>query len=201
MYSDILNDCVGIITNGYKEHVDLNNFKCILYQNKALAYLKLKSPRDCLEACEKCLELDSRNEKCIYRKGEAYIQLGDHEEAEKYFREVLKINEKNSEAAKKVKLCQDVIKQALIRERKMFQNAFKRLGNVSFLLSRSHCLSRWNHLPRLLQRAIIPVEIKNLRRRQPLSSRSMLNNPSHVRCSVLKYTPTTKMRFYSFQWL
>ena len=169
MYSDLLNDCVGIITNGYKEHLELNNFKCVLYQNKAFAFLKLKSPQECLEACEKCLELNPHNEKCIYRKGEAYLQLGDHEEAEKYYHEVLKLNSANSEAAKKVKYCQDVIKEALLRKKKMFQNAFKRLGNVSLhpvFVTHLHFLSRWNRQVKHPLKANNQVEIKNLTQRQ-----------------------------------
>lgn len=131
MYSDLLSDCLGVATSGYDQYAQLNNFKCVLYQNRAYAFLKLKSPQECLEACKEGLELNSRNEKCLYRKGEAYLLLGDHEEAAVCFKEVLAINTANIEAARKLKTCQEVISKALLQEKKMFQNAFKRLQNVS----------------------------------------------------------------------
>ncbi|VDM33958.1 unnamed protein product [Hydatigera taeniaeformis] len=130
MYSDLLSDCLGVPTNGYEQHAELNNFKCVLHQNKAYAFLKLKSPQECLEACKQGLDLNSRNEKCLYRKGEAYLLLGDHEEASNCFQEVLSINPKNVEAVQKLKLCQDTISKALQQEKKMFQNAFKRLRGM-----------------------------------------------------------------------
>ncbi|KAL5960534.1 Peptidyl-prolyl cis-tran isomerase FKBP4 [Taenia solium] len=130
MYSDLLSDCLGVATSGYDQYAELNNLKCVLHQNRAYAFLKLKSPQECLEACKQGLELNSRNEKCLFRKGEAYLLLGDHEEASICFKEVLAVNGANSEAARRLKSCQEVISKALQQEKKMFQNAFKRLQSM-----------------------------------------------------------------------
>nr|CDS22693.1 peptidyl prolyl cis trans isomerase FKBP4 [Echinococcus granulosus] len=136
MYSDLLSDCLGVATSGYDQYAELNNFKCVLHQNRACAFLKLKSPQECLEACMQGLELNSRNEKCLYRKGEAYLLLGDHEEAAACFQEVLAVNAKNLEAVQKLKSCQDVISKALQREKMMFQSAFKPTRRMGVKLQR-----------------------------------------------------------------
>ncbi|KAM7532460.1 hypothetical protein Aperf_G00000132926 [Anoplocephala perfoliata] len=129
MYSDLLDDITGIIASNFPEQHDLQRCKCVMYQNRAMAYLKMRCPAECLEECAKCLQIDPKNEKCLYRKGEAYLLLGDHEEAEKCFRAILQ-NGPNKAASDKVKFCQAVISQQLKKEREMFKTAFEQLAEA-----------------------------------------------------------------------
>nr|CDS31870.1 peptidyl prolyl cis trans isomerase FKBP4 [Hymenolepis microstoma] len=128
MYQDLLDDIPSIITTSFKENDLLLSFKCTLYQNRALAYLKLKCPDQCLKECDKAIGLFDNNEKCLYRKGEAYLLMNDHEEAQKWFEEVLKVNPSNAAAVARVKSCKAVISDQLKKESRMFLSAFKQMS-------------------------------------------------------------------------
>ncbi|KAM3175377.1 hypothetical protein ACTXT7_008645 [Hymenolepis weldensis] len=128
MYQDLLDDIPSLITTSFKENGLLLSFKSALYQNRALACLKLKRPEECLKECDNAIDVLDRNEKSLYRKGEAYLLMGDHEEAQKWFEEVLKINPGNAAAVAKVKSCKSVISDQLKKENRMFLAAFKQMS-------------------------------------------------------------------------
>ncbi|VDO07960.1 unnamed protein product [Rodentolepis nana] len=128
MYQDLLDDIPSIITSTFKENETLLSFKCTLYQNRALAYLKLKCPDQCLKECDKAIDLFDKSEKSLYRKGEAYLLMNDHEEAQKWFEEVLKVNPSNATAVARVKYCKAIISEQLKKENCMFLSAFKKMS-------------------------------------------------------------------------
>ena len=62
----------------------------------ALCHLKLGEHAECIRACDTALELDPKNEKCLFRRGQSQIAMTRYDEAIKDFQQVLKINPANS---------------------------------------------------------------------------------------------------------
>lgn len=96
--------------------------------NLALCFLKIKDHASAREACDKVLELDPDNEKALFRRGQANLDLASPELALKDFQEVVRIEPKNTAAVKQVAYCQGVIKKELAKEKKLYANMFEKFA-------------------------------------------------------------------------
>lgn len=96
--------------------------------NLALCFLKIKEPANAREACDKVLDLDPKNEKALFRRGQALLDLASPDLALKDFQEVVKIEPKNTAALKQVAYCQSVIKKELAKEKKLYANMFEKFA-------------------------------------------------------------------------
>nr|CDS22690.1 peptidyl prolyl cis trans isomerase FKBP4 [Echinococcus granulosus] len=126
MYSSI--ECLGF-HNCDRE--DYQYIRSTTYQNRALCLLKLNLPNECIRACDWALKKDPRDEKCLFRRGLAYIMKNDYNEAEKCFKKVLEVNAENVEAETKLKLCKELLSKEGTREKGIFNCAMEQLGDVS----------------------------------------------------------------------
>ncbi|TMW44742.1 hypothetical protein DOY81_010182, partial [Sarcophaga bullata] len=70
----------------------------IYYSNRALCYLKLERYDECIEDCDRAIEIDSLAVKAYYRRMMANESLGNNMDALKDCTTVLMIEPKNSEA-------------------------------------------------------------------------------------------------------
>ncbi|CAF0988898.1 unnamed protein product [Didymodactylos carnosus] len=102
--------------------------KLTSHSNIALCNLKLEQYVECINACEKALELDGQNEKCLFRRGEAYLALNDFDVAVKDFQAVLKINPSNSAAKQQIQKCQEKIKLHTAKEKRLYAKLFEKLA-------------------------------------------------------------------------
>uniref|UniRef100_A0A6N2MN14 peptidylprolyl isomerase n=1 Tax=Salix viminalis TaxID=40686 RepID=A0A6N2MN14_SALVM len=109
------------------------NTRNLLNLNVAACYLKLGECRKSIETCNKVLEANPAHAKALYRRGMAYMEVGDFEEARSDFEMMLKVD-KSSEldataALKKLKQKQqDVEKKA----RRQFKGLFdKKPGEIA----------------------------------------------------------------------
>ncbi|CAF4746970.1 unnamed protein product, partial [Rotaria magnacalcarata] len=73
----------------------------------ALCCLKLGEYAQCIRACDSALELDSKNEKCFFRRGQSYLAMLDYNEAIKDFQQVLKLNPSNTAATQHIQTCRE----------------------------------------------------------------------------------------------
>ncbi|KAM4748341.1 peptidyl-prolyl cis-trans isomerase FKBP4 [Rhinophrynus dorsalis] len=96
--------------------------------NLAACHLKLGEHRGALEHCNKALDLDPNNEKGLFRRGEAYMGVNEHELARDDFMKVLQLYPGNKAARAQLAQCQQCIRQQQQRERKIYANMFKRLA-------------------------------------------------------------------------
>nr|QBH73880.1 fk506-binding protein [Aphelinus abdominalis] len=96
--------------------------------NLALCFLKTKQPAEAKEASTKVLEIDPKNEKALFRRGQAYMDLASPEIAIKDFQEVVKINPNNTAAIKQVAICNNIIKTQLAKEKKLYANMFEKFA-------------------------------------------------------------------------
>ncbi|XP_033015728.1 peptidyl-prolyl cis-trans isomerase FKBP4 [Lacerta agilis] len=97
--------------------------------NLAMCHLKLKEYSQALENCNKALELDSSNEKGLFRRGEAELAVNDYELARADFQKVLQLYPSNKAAKAQLIICQQKIREQHEREKKMYANMFQRLAS------------------------------------------------------------------------
>jgi FK506-binding protein 4/5 len=94
----------------------------------ALCHLKLNQHAECIRACDKALELDSKNEKCLFRRGQSQMSMSSYEEAIKDFQEVLKLNPSNNLANQHIQTCQEHLKAYKQKEKQLYANIFAKMS-------------------------------------------------------------------------
>ncbi|KAK0084918.1 hypothetical protein PV325_006120 [Microctonus aethiopoides] len=100
------------------------------YLNLALFHLKTNDHLKAKGACDKALALDAKNEKALFRRGQALLALTSPEEAIKDFEAVLKIEPKNTAAIKQMAICNNMIKQNIAKEKKLYANMFEKFAQA-----------------------------------------------------------------------
>jgi len=98
------------------------------YLNLAACYLKLENYPEVIQNCEKALEIDPKNSKGLFRKGQAHLGLKDYEVAKDYFTQVLQTDETNKAAQKNIYICNENLKKQLQKEKKLYQAIFKKMA-------------------------------------------------------------------------
>jgi FK506-binding protein 4/5 len=88
--------------------------------------LKTKDYRDVIEACNKALEIDTKNEKGLFRMAQAYFGLGEFNEAIFYFNRVLEVNPDNKEAISHIALSRRKLQEYHEKEKAMYTKMFSK---------------------------------------------------------------------------
>lgn len=96
--------------------------------NLAMCHLKLQAFSAAIESCNKALELDSNNEKGLFRRGEAYLAVNDFDLARADFQKVLQLYPNNKAAKAQLAVCHQRIRKQIAREKKLYANMFERLA-------------------------------------------------------------------------
>jgi FK506-binding protein 4/5 len=97
----------------------------------ALCHLKLGEHAECIRACDKALELDPKNEKCLFRRGQSYMSMSGYQEAIKDFQEVLKLNPANSAANQHIQTCREHLKVYQQKEKQLYANIFAKMAKTN----------------------------------------------------------------------
>ncbi|PVD33481.1 hypothetical protein C0Q70_04737 [Pomacea canaliculata] len=95
--------------------------------NLAMCHLKLKEYSEAEEACKKALEMDSKNVKALFRRGQARLERNEYELALEDFEKVVELEPDNKAAKNQILLCKQRKKQFLEREKKLYSNMFQKL--------------------------------------------------------------------------
>lgn len=96
-----------------------------------MCHLKLNEYAECLHACEKALELDPKNEKCLFRRGQSQLSMSNYEDAMKDFQEVLKLNPSNSAAKQSLQTCREQMKAYHQKEKQLYASIFAKMAQKS----------------------------------------------------------------------
>lgn len=99
-----------------------------MHLNLALCYLKTGENTEAKNSCDKALEISPKNEKALFRRGQANLNLASPEIAIKDFQAVVTIEPKNTAAVKQIAICNDVIKKDLAKEKKLYANMFEKFA-------------------------------------------------------------------------
>lgn len=107
--------------------------------NLAMCHLKLLNYIDAQRYCDKALEFDEKNEKGLFRRGQAYIGQMEFEVAMRDFAKLLEIDPNNQAAKSQILVCQTKIKQHREKEREKYKNMFEIFAKQDIAVSL--CLS------------------------------------------------------------
>lgn len=119
--------CEYLQTPKYEKEEDknkANELKLSSQSNLALCHLKLGEHVECIQACDKALELDPKNEKCLYRRAQAQLAMSNFEEAMNDFQEVLNMNKSNTAAEQSIQTCREKIKAYRVKEKQLYATMF-----------------------------------------------------------------------------
>ncbi|KYN39332.1 hypothetical protein ALC56_06258 [Trachymyrmex septentrionalis] len=105
-----------------------DNLVIATHLNLALCYLKTNENVLARDECAKALELDSQNEKALFRRGQAHLGLSSPEIAINDFQKVLEVQPKNTAASKQILICNLLIKKQLAKEKKLYANMFDKFA-------------------------------------------------------------------------
>ncbi len=94
------------------------------YLNLAMAYLKLDNYSEVIKNCDKALEIDPKNEKGLFRRGQAYLGQKDYDLAKNDFNAVLQLDPNNKAAKNQLLSCVNAIKAQLEKEKSTYRNMF-----------------------------------------------------------------------------
>ncbi|XP_050388622.2 sperm-associated antigen 1 [Patella vulgata] len=83
-----------------------------LYNNRALAYLKLEKWKEALEDCDEVLDEEPDNIKALLRRSTAYLGLKDVESADRDLNDIANLDKNNKRAKDLLKESADLRKQA-----------------------------------------------------------------------------------------
>lgn len=100
------------------------------YLNLALFHLKVNENFEAKEVCDKALKLDPKNEKALFRRGLALEALSSPEVAIKDFQAVLNVEPKNVAAVKQIAICNNMIKENVAKEKKLYANMFEKFAQA-----------------------------------------------------------------------
>ncbi|NXL90447.1 FKBP4 isomerase, partial [Alectura lathami] len=109
-----------------EEDTKAKSLRLAAHLNLAMCHLKLKEYSQALENCDKALELDSSNEKGLFRRGEAHLAVNDFELAREDFQKVIQLYPSNKAAKVQLVTCQQKIRE---QQKKMYANMFQRLAD------------------------------------------------------------------------
>uniref|UniRef100_A0AAR5QA43 peptidylprolyl isomerase n=2 Tax=Dendroctonus ponderosae TaxID=77166 RepID=A0AAR5QA43_DENPD len=98
------------------------------YLNMSICNLKLDENFEAKADANKALQLDSQNEKALFRRGLALLALKEPELASKDFADCLKINPNNYQAKVKQTDCNRILKQQIKNEKQIYANMFEKFA-------------------------------------------------------------------------
>ncbi|KAK7891511.1 hypothetical protein WMY93_023474 [Mugilogobius chulae] len=96
--------------------------------NLAMCFLKLQEPGHALDNCDKALELDSTNEKALFRRGEALFAMKEYDRAKDDFQKVIQLYPSNKAAKSQVLLCQKGLKEQHEKDKRIYANMFQKFA-------------------------------------------------------------------------
>ncbi|XP_072241866.1 peptidyl-prolyl cis-trans isomerase FKBP4 [Leuresthes tenuis] len=96
--------------------------------NVAMCYLKLQEPNQAFESCDKALEMDSTNEKALFRRGEALFCMKEYDRARDDFQRVVQLYPVNKAAKSQLALCQKRMKEQHEKDKRIYANMFQKFA-------------------------------------------------------------------------
>lgn len=103
-----------------KDKENADKLQLAAYLNLAMCNLKLKNFNDAKDACNSALKFDPKNEKGLFRLGQAYTGMGEYDEAIKNFEQVVENNSENKDAANQILGCKQKIKESKTKEKALY---------------------------------------------------------------------------------
>ncbi|XP_056129586.1 peptidyl-prolyl cis-trans isomerase FKBP5 isoform X2 [Lampris incognitus] len=113
---------------GREQQRKVQEFLLMSQLNLALCFLRLKEFSHAVENCNKVIELDGKNEKALYRRGEARLLRNEFSLAMADFRQVLQVNSSNRAARAQISTCQRKIREHDEQDKRIYANMFQKFA-------------------------------------------------------------------------
>lgn len=107
---------------------EFKQFQLLIYLNKALCYQKLNDHDEARDACNEALNIDKKNVKALYRRGQSRLALGDSEKALEDFVAVQELEPENKAALNQITVCKQKIKAYNEQQKKVFAGMFTKFA-------------------------------------------------------------------------
>ncbi|KAL6278020.1 hypothetical protein ACE6H2_021621 [Prunus campanulata] len=132
-YDKVLREFNHVNPQDDEEGKIFSNTRNLLHLNVAACYLKMGECRKSIETCNKVIEANPGHVKALYRRGMAYMTVGDFEEAKSDFKTMIKLDKSTepdaTAALLKVKLKEQEVETKV---RKQFKGLFdKKPGEIA----------------------------------------------------------------------
>ncbi|XP_056606799.1 peptidyl-prolyl cis-trans isomerase FKBP5 isoform X1 [Triplophysa dalaica] len=114
--------------SGTEQLQAIQSLMLVAHLNLALCYLRLREYSKTVENCDKVMELDTDNEKALYRRGEARLLRNEFSLALEDFKQVLQVNPYNRAARSQIAVCQRKIREHNERDKMIYANMFQRFA-------------------------------------------------------------------------
>nr|CAH7740033.1 unnamed protein product [Callosobruchus chinensis] len=130
---------VSYLEHGSEKFCDQERRSVLLaaHLNIALCCLKLKDNFEAKKSAEAALKLDPDNEKALFRRGQALLNLGEPQLASKDFSRCLQIDANNKAARAQLAICTKILKEQLQKEKKVYANMFDKFAKMDTYLEES----------------------------------------------------------------
>lgn len=112
--------------------------------NLAMCMIKMSDWLEARNLCDKVIEENPTNAKALFRRGEAFIALNEHEHAKRDFLKCLEFDPENKAAKNKVTVCSHQLKMIKEKEKKTFANMFDKFARIDAMKEEE---ARKNQLP------------------------------------------------------
>lgn len=103
--------------------------------NNAACKLKMKEYKEAEKLCTKVLEMESRNVKALYRRAQAYINVGDLDLAEIDIKKALEIEPENRDVKMEYKVLKEKMREYNKKDAKFYGNMFAKLSGADSKVS------------------------------------------------------------------
>lgn len=113
---------------GMEQQQKIRSLLLLSQLNLALCFLRLKEFSQAVDNCNKVIEMDEKNEKALYRRGEARLLRNEFSLALADFRQVLHVNSWNRAARAQISICQRKIREHNERDKHIYANMFQRFA-------------------------------------------------------------------------
>ncbi|KAL1804706.1 hypothetical protein ACET3Z_027774 [Daucus carota] len=132
-YEKLLREFNHVNPQDDEEGKEFLNTRNLLHLNVAACYLKMGMCKNSIEACNKVLDASPLHAKALYRRGLAYMESGDYEEARGDFNKMMSIDKSSDQNARaallKLKQKEQEVK---MKARKQFKGLFdKKPGEIA----------------------------------------------------------------------
>lgn len=120
--------------------VERNSLLLASHLNVCLCQLKLKDYFGAKISADLALKIDLDNQKALFRRGQAFLNLGEPQLANQDFKTCLKIDPNNIAAKRQLAACGKILKEQLQKEKEIYANMFDKFAKTDTQV-RKLCLS------------------------------------------------------------
>ena len=112
------------------EKKETKKIKLSLYLNGAAVSLKRKKWKDASESAGKALDLDAGNEKALYRRAQAFVEVEEYDEARRDVRKLLEGDDTHREGRALLQRIKKLEAAQMKKDAKTFGGMFAKLGGL-----------------------------------------------------------------------